>query len=109
MGIRGGSSLSRLTSLQGTVIPEFYGSGNVVLPENTRGIRLLAIIMEYIQGTPLADIEAGKANTPPAIFRPLLDAVKGLETSAYSVPTSTIMKLFSHPKRLRERFSLNLI
>ena len=69
-------ALSRLTSLQGTVIPKFYGSGNIVPPENTRGIQPLAVIMEYIQGTPLADIEAGKVNLLPAIFRPLLDAVK---------------------------------
>jgi RIO-like serine/threonine protein kinase len=34
--------------------------------------------MEYIHGTPLADIEVGKINLPPAIFRPLLDAVKRL-------------------------------
>ena len=69
-------ALSRLTSLQGTVIPKFYGSGNVVPPANTRGIQPLAILMEYIHGTPLADIEVGQVNLPPAIFRPLLDAVK---------------------------------
>jgi serine/threonine protein kinase len=69
-------AFSRLTSLQGTVIPKFYGSGNVVPPENTRGIQPLAILMEYVHGTPLANIEAGKVNMPPAIFRPLLDAVK---------------------------------
>jgi RIO-like serine/threonine protein kinase len=31
--------------------------------------------MEYIHGTPLADTKASKVNLPPAIFRPLLDAV----------------------------------
>ena len=69
-------ALSRLTSLQGTVIPKFYGSGNVVPPENTRGIEPFAVLMEYIHGTPLVDIEVGKVNLPPAIFLPLLDAVK---------------------------------
>jgi serine/threonine protein kinase len=69
-------ALSRLASLQGTVIPMFYGSGNVVPPASTRGIQPRAILMEYIHGTPLADIEVGKVNLPPAIFRPLLDAVK---------------------------------
>ena len=43
---------------------------------NTRAIEPFAILMEYIQGTSLADIEVGKANLPPSIFRPLLDAVK---------------------------------
>ena len=69
-------ALSCLTSLQGTVIPKFYGSGNVVPRANARGIEPLAILMEYIHGTSLADIEVGKVNLPPAIFRPLLDAVK---------------------------------
>jgi hypothetical protein len=52
------------------MVPKFYGSRNLVPPENTRGIQLLAILMEYIQGTPLTDIEAAKSNTPPAIFHP---------------------------------------
>ena len=69
-------ALSRLTSLQGTVVPKFYGSGNIVPEANTRGIQPFAILMEFIQGTPLADIEVGKVNPPPSIFRPLLDAVK---------------------------------
>ena len=69
-------ALDRLSPLQGTVIPKFYGSGIVVPPANTRGIQPLAILMEYIQGTPLADIEVGTVNLPPSIFCPLLDAVK---------------------------------
>ena len=69
-------ALSHLLPLQGTVIPKFYGSAIVIPPANTRGIQPLAILMEYIQGTPLADIEVGKVNLPPSIFRPLLDAVK---------------------------------
>ena len=69
-------ALSRLSPLQGSEIPKFYGSGIVIPPANTRGIQPLAILMEYIQGTPLADIEVGKVNLPPSIFQPLLDAVK---------------------------------
>ena len=69
-------AFSRLTSLQGTVVPKSYGLGNIVPPENTRGIQPLAVLMEYIPGTPLADAEVGKMNLPPSIFRPLLDAVK---------------------------------
>jgi len=69
-------ALNRLSPLQGTVIPKFYGPGIVIPQANTRGIQPLAVLMEYIQGTPLADIEVGKVNLTPSIFRPLLDAVK---------------------------------
>ena len=69
-------ALNRLLPLQGTVIPKFYGSGIVIPPANTRGIQPPAILMEYIQGMQLADIEVGKMNPSPSIFQPLLDAVK---------------------------------
>jgi len=69
-------ALSRLSQLQGTSIPKFYESGIVIPSVNTRAIEPFAILMEYIQGTSLADIEVGEVNLPPLIFRPLLDAVK---------------------------------
>ncbi|KIM41968.1 hypothetical protein M413DRAFT_37144, partial [Hebeloma cylindrosporum] len=69
-------AFNQLISLQGTVIPKFYGSGNVIPLPNTRAIQPFAILMEYIHGTTLATIDPVKVNVPPAIFYPMLDAVK---------------------------------
>jgi len=74
-------ALRRLISLQGTVIPKFYGSGNVLPPAHTRSIRPPAVLIEYIRGTTLADYNAAKLpNLPFAIFRPLLDAIRKSKT-----------------------------
>jgi len=65
-----------LISLQGTIIPKFYGSGNVLPPAGTRSIQPPAVLMEYIRGTTLAEYNAAKLpNLPFAIFRPMFDAV----------------------------------
>jgi len=69
-------ALNRLISLQGTAIPKLYGSGNVLLPANTRSIQPPAVLIEYVHGTTLADFKANKLNISPAIFRPLFDAIK---------------------------------
>ena len=57
MGIRGGCSQPSNTTPSDT-------QGNIVPTENTRGIQPLAVLMEYIQGTPLADIEASQPYRP---------------------------------------------
>jgi serine/threonine protein kinase len=72
-------ALNRLKPLQGTIVPKLYGSGNIIPPANTRGIQPLAALIEYIPGTPLADVEAGKLNIPPAVVHPLLEGVKKLK------------------------------
>jgi serine/threonine protein kinase len=70
-------ALRRLISLQGTIIPKFYGSGNIIPPARTRSIQPPAVLIEYIRGTTLADYNAAKLpNLPFAIFRPLLDAIR---------------------------------
>ena len=69
--------LRRLISLQGTIIPKFYGSGNVLPLAHTRSIQPPAVLIEYIRGTTLADYNAAKLpNLPFAIFRPLFDAIR---------------------------------
>ncbi|KIM37669.1 hypothetical protein M413DRAFT_77002 [Hebeloma cylindrosporum] len=68
-------AFSLLKSFQGTVIPRFYGSGNVS-PRDTRVIQPFAILMEYIHGTTLEKIDPGKVKIPPALFYPMLDATK---------------------------------
>jgi len=68
-------ALSRLIALQGTAIPKFYGSGNAHHPANARTIQPRAVLIKYIHGTPLADLEVGKLNILPVIFPPLLEAV----------------------------------
>jgi serine/threonine protein kinase len=71
------AALTRLISLQGTLIPKLYGSGHVVPPMHTRRIQPPAVLIEYIHGTNLADYNAAKLpNIPPAIFRPLFDAIR---------------------------------
>ena len=48
---------SHLISFQGTVIPKFYGWGKVLLPPHTRSIQPPAVLIEYIDGTTLADYQ----------------------------------------------------
>ncbi|KIM36041.1 hypothetical protein M413DRAFT_49101, partial [Hebeloma cylindrosporum] len=77
------AAFGRLRSLQGTVIPKFYGSGNVIPPPGTRAIEPPAVLLEYISGSmTLADYHNGHGVSerpnviPSTIFRPLVDAVR---------------------------------
>ncbi|KIK04405.1 hypothetical protein K443DRAFT_675998 [Laccaria amethystina LaAM-08-1] len=70
-------ALGRLESFQGTVVPKVFVTGSVIPPPNTRAIQPLGILIEYIPGIPLSDLEPGSGvNIPFEVMRPLLDAVK---------------------------------
>ncbi|EDR05101.1 uncharacterized protein LACBIDRAFT_330225 [Laccaria bicolor S238N-H82] len=70
-------ALARLESLQGTVVPKVFATGNIVPPPNTRAIQPLGVLIEYVPGIPLSDVKPGSGvNIPFEIVCPLIDAVK---------------------------------
>lgn len=68
--------LRKLEHFQGTVVPKLFESGSIILPPATRAISPLAVVMEYVPGRTLQRLTPAEVNSiPPAVFRPLLDAV----------------------------------
>ncbi|KAL4066703.1 hypothetical protein J3A83DRAFT_215091 [Scleroderma citrinum] len=64
----------RLVELQGQFIPKFYGSGRLIpTPPKSRAIEPGAILIEYIPGVLLRDIDP--ALVLPKLYRPLMKAV----------------------------------
>ncbi|KAF8626039.1 hypothetical protein AX15_005129 [Amanita polypyramis BW_CC] len=64
----------RLVVLQGRSIPKFYGSGKLLpIPSDLRAIEPRLVLMEYIPGLTLHDIDPRLVR--PDLYEPLLEAV----------------------------------
>ncbi|EDR04981.1 uncharacterized protein LACBIDRAFT_330220 [Laccaria bicolor S238N-H82] len=70
-------ALARLESLQGTVVPNVFGMGSIILLPNTRAIQPLGVLIEYVPGILLSKVKPGSGvNIPFEIVHPLIDAMK---------------------------------
>ncbi|RXW17720.1 hypothetical protein EST38_g8126 [Candolleomyces aberdarensis] len=71
--------LRKLESFQGTVVPRLFESGSIVPPPASRAIEPFAVVMEYLPGRTLEQLTPAEASSiPPAVLRPLMDAVSKL-------------------------------
>ena len=87
------AAYKRLLKMQGQFIPEFYGCGRLLpTPPESRAIQPRAILIEYIPGVTLRDVDHMLVH--PELYRPLMGAVAcfdSLGVNHYDINANNIM------------------